>query len=283
MAMKPKLTVAAILLGGVLVGVLAGAFLALSRDLPQIRSLEDFQPEAATRIYSADNVLLTELYVARRHPVALERIPAKLKQAVIITEDRKFYHHSGVDLKGVARALVKNVLAGEFVEGASTITQQLAKTLFLTPRKTLVRKLKEALLAFQLERRYTKDEILALYLNQIYLGSGAYGVEAASQIFFGKPLDRLSLSECALIAAMPRSPSRYSPRVNPALAVKRRNIVLRLLHANGMISDLEYQAAVAEPLQLAPDLPRVARAPYFVEYVKLFFYSWSVKSALSRL
>ena len=174
-----------VLIVGVICGGLAGAFFALTHDLPQIRSLENFKPDAITGIYSADKVLLSELFIEKREPVPLETIPRLLKAALVATEDRKFYKHSGVDLKGIARAIIKDIKAGEFVEGASTITQQLSKTLFLTPRKTLMRKIKEAILAFQLERRYTKDEILGLYLNQVYFGSGAYGVESAAKIFFG--------------------------------------------------------------------------------------------------
>jgi penicillin-binding protein 1A len=200
--------------------------------------------------------------------VPLETIPRDLTAALVATEDRKFYKHSGVDLKGIARAIYKDIKAGEFVEGASTITQQLAKTLFLTPRKTLVRKLKEAILAFQLERRYTKDEILELYLNQVYFGSGAYGVESAAKIFFGKSVKDLTLSECALVAGMPKSPSRYSPLVNPDLAVKRRNTVLRQMRDTGYISDTVYQKAIKEALDKNKRRSDLSKAAYFVEYVK---------------
>ncbi len=205
---RKTIVVLFVLLVGALSGALAGAFIALTHDLPQIRSLESFRPDAVTRIYSADKVLIAELFLEKREPVPLDVIPHYLKAALIATEDRKFYTHSGVDLKGIARAIVKDIWAGEFVEGASTITQQLAKTLFLTPRKTLVRKIKEAILAFQLERRYTKEEILELYLNQVYFGSGAYGVQSAAKIFFGKSVADLTIAESALFAAMPKSPSR---------------------------------------------------------------------------
>ena len=201
--------------GGLLCGVAVGIVTGLTRDLPQIRSLEAFIPSAVTRLYSTDKVILAEFYREKRNPVPLDTIPAHIKNALISTEDRQFYRHSGLDLKAVARAIIKDIWAGEFVEGASTITQQLAKTLFLTPQKTLVRKIKEATLAFQLERRYTKDEILTFYLNQVYFGSGAYGVDSAAEIFFGKPVNELTLAECALIAGMPKSPSRYSPRSTP--------------------------------------------------------------------
>jgi len=252
----------------VVCGSLAGAFLALTQDLPQIRSLENFKPDAVTRIYSADKVLLAELFLEKREPVPLEKIPRLLTAALVATEDRKFYKHSGVDLKGIARAIFKDIKAGEFVEGASTITQQLSKTLFLTPRKTLVRKLKEAILAFQLERRYTKDEILELYLNQVYFGSGAYGVESAAKIFFGKSAQDLTLAECALVAGMPKSPSRYSPLVNPDLALTRRNTVLQQMRDTGIISDADYQQAVKEALHTNGRRSNLSKAPYFVEYIK---------------
>ncbi|MGD2098874.1 MAG: PBP1A family penicillin-binding protein [Desulfobacterales bacterium] len=265
---RHKLFITLFLLVGVISGSLAGAFFALTHDLPQIRALEHFTPDAVTRIYSADNVLLAELFVEKREPVPLKTIPRHLITALVATEDRKFYKHSGVDLKGIARAIIKDIKAGEFVEGASTITQQLAKTLFLTPRKTLVRKLKEAILAFQLERRYTKDEILELYLNQVYFGSGAYGVESAAKIFFGKSVKDLNLSECALVAGMPKSPSRYSPLVDPELAIKRRNTVLRQMRDTGNISDEAYRQAVLTTLDTNNHRSDSSKAAFFVNYVK---------------
>ena len=267
---KNKIIVFIVLLAGVAAGIISGAFFAFTRDLPQIRTLETFRPQAITRIYSADKQLLAELYLEKRDPVPLDSIPAHLKAALIATEDRKFYSHSGLDLKGIARALIKDILAGEFVEGASTITQQLAKTLFLTSRKTIVRKIKEAILAFQLERRYTKDEILELYLNQVYFGSGAYGVKSAAKMFFNKSVQDLSLAECALIAGMPKSPSRYSPLVSKDLALKRRNIVLKQMRATGIISAKDYNQAVAEEIRTGGKNKKLSPAPYFVEYIKKY-------------
>ncbi|MBW2237763.1 MAG: PBP1A family penicillin-binding protein, partial [Deltaproteobacteria bacterium] len=191
-----------------------------------------------------------------------------LTKALVATEDRNFYRHSGIDLKGIFRAIIKDIRAGEFVEGASTITQQLAKTLFLTPRKTLLRKIKEAFLAFQIERRYTKNEIIELYMNQIYFGSGAYGVESAARIFFGKPVKDLGLGECALLASLPKAPSRYSPLVNKDLALKRRNIVLRQMKETGIITETAFNRAKEEPLHLAKQRHNLLKAPYFVNQVK---------------
>jgi len=268
MAKKSYFIIGIFLVAAVFCGVGLGAMFAMVRDLPQIRALEDFSPSAITRIYSADQVLLAELYKKKRDPVPLSKIPKKLQQALLATEDRQFYEHSGVDLKGIVRAIGRDIMAGEFVEGASTLTQQLSKTLFLTPQKTLERKLKEAFLAFQLERRYTKDEILELYLNQVYFGSGAYGVEAAAQKFFGKPVNRLNISECAMIAAMPKAPSVYSPLVNPDLAIQRRNLVLRQMRDVGVISRAQYKAAKNLPFDPVQNRGNTTKAPYFVDYVK---------------
>ncbi len=263
-----KLIFLLILATGVVCGVLVGGFLALIHDLPPIRALESYQPSAITRVNSADGALLAEFFAERRQPVPLAVIPEALRKGLLITEDRNFYHHSGIDFKGIARAIVKDIRAGRFVEGASTITQQLTKTLFLTPKKTLGRKLREAFLALQLERRYTKDEILEMYLNQIYLGSGAYGVEMAARRYFGKSVQDLDLAQCALIAGLPQAPTRYSPLVNPKRALKRRNLVLRQMHRAGLINDRQYQRAVARPLELAPSLGPPRKAPWFVDYVR---------------
>ena len=265
---RKTIVITIVLLAGILAGGLAGAFLAFTHDLPQIRNLESFRPHAVTRVYSADKKLLAELFLEKRDPVPLQSIPPYLTAALIATEDRKFYKHSGVDIKGIARAIIKDIRAGGFVEGASTITQQLAKTLFLTPRKTIVRKIKEAILAFQLERRYTKDEILELYLNQVYFGSGAYGVQSAAEIFFGKSIRDLNLAECALIAGMPKSPSRYSPLVNFDLARKRRNIVLRQMRMMEIISAEEYKLAASSDIQIDDGSKSLNRAPYFVEHIQ---------------
>jgi len=247
---KNSFTITIVLLVGISTGVLIGAFVAFTRDLPQIRTLESFQPQSVTRVYSADKVLLAELYLEKRDPAPLKSIPRYLTEALVATEDRKFYQHSGVDLKGIARAIIKDIQAGEFVEGASTITQQLAKTLFLTTRKSIVRKIKEAILAFQIERRYTKDEILELYLNQVYFGSGAYGVQSAAEIFFGKSLNDLS------------------PLVNKDLARQRRDTVLKQMQLTGLITAGDYQQAIDEEIQVADRNRNQNRAPYFVAHVQ---------------
>ena len=256
------------ILVGLLSGATVGTFFALTRDLPQIQALENFEPSAATRIYSGDQVLLAELFLEKRTPIAIDQIPPHLKAALIAVEDRQFYTHSGIDLKGILRALIKDILARKYVEGASTITQQLAKTLFLTQEKTISRKIKEAILAIQLERRYTKDELLSLYLNQIYFGSGAYGVESAAQLFFGKPASQLDLAQCALMAGLPKAPSRYSPLINPDLAEKRRNLVLSIMRNQDLITNAQHRLASGEPVLSVSRSAPFGSAPYFVQYIK---------------
>ncbi|MDY6986873.1 MAG: PBP1A family penicillin-binding protein [Thermodesulfobacteriota bacterium] len=280
---RRKITYIFLLVGAALVtGVCGGLLFALMHDLPQIQGLDHFKPPAITRIYSADKELLAELFFEKREPVPLDAVPEDLRAGILATEDAKFYDHPGVDLKGIARAVIRNIKAGEYAEGASTITQQLAKTLFLTPRKSIMRKVKEAFLAFQIERRYTKDEILALYLNQIYFGSGAYGVEAAAQLFFGKPVRRLTLAQCALIAGMPKSPSRYSPLVNPSLALKRRSVVLGQMARKGLITKEELEAANSAPLHLAHKEKTSIKAPYFVASVTSLLEKTHGEEALYR-
>jgi len=266
--LKSRWLLLLVLAAGVLAGTAGGVFFAVVHDLPQIQALEDFSPSAITRVYSAEGGLIAELFAEKRDPVAFEQVPPWTVSALVATEDNAFYRHRGLDLKGIARAVVKDILTLDFRQGGSTLTQQLAKTLFLTSEKSLMRKLKEAVLAFQLERRYTKNEVLELYLNQVYFGSGAYGIKSAARIFFNKPVEDLSLAECALIAGMPKAPSRYSPLVNPDLALWRRNIVLGQMKKNGMISDAEYRQATSAPLVPASTTQPVARPDYFIEYLR---------------
>ncbi len=253
---------------GMLCGATAGAFLFLTRDLPQIQSLEDFKPSAVTRVYTSDQVLLAEFFIERRDPVPLSRMPKSLKVALLTTEDRRFYDHSGLAVKGILRAMVQNIRKRRFAQGASTLTQQLAKTLFLTPRKTILRKMREAVLSLQLERRYTKDEILALYLNQIYFGSGAYGVASAARIYFDRQVQDLTIGQCALLAGLPKAPSRYSPLVNPELARKRRKIVLDQMKSTGAIDSAAHRLALQEPIASPPAALGSRKAPGFVNFIE---------------
>ncbi|MGH7392206.1 MAG: penicillin-binding protein 1A, partial [Candidatus Rokuibacteriota bacterium] len=256
-----------------LVGVAGGvavlwAFTILPRSLPPVSALETFQPVLGTKLYDDNDELLTELHVERRIFVPLAQIPQALRDAVIATEDRRFYGHWGIDPIGVARAIVQNYRRGRIVEGGSTITQQLTKVLFLTPDKSLERKLKEAVLALELERRYSKDRILEMYLNQVYFGHGAYGVEAAARTYFGKSVSELNVREAALIAGLPRAPTSYSPFEHPQAAKLRRELVLRRMVDYGSVKDAEAKRLARTDLGLIPPERRRTTGQYFLEYVE---------------
>jgi penicillin-binding protein 1A len=228
------------------------AFTILPRTLPSVTALESFQPLVGTKIYDDNDELITELHVERRIFVPLAHIPQTLRDAVIATEDKRFYYHWGIDPIGIARATVQNYRRGRVVEGGSTITQQLTKLLFLTPDKSLERKLKEAVLALELERRYTKDRILEMYLNQVYFGHGAYGVEAAARTYFGKSVSELNVREAALVAGLPRAPTTYSPFEHGEAAKRRREVVLRRLVEYGALNDAEAKRLARADLGLIP-------------------------------
>ena len=244
------------------------AFAILPRSLPAVSALETFQPIQGTKIYDDNDELLTELHVERRIFVPLARIPKSLKDAIIATEDRRFYSHWGVDPLGIARAVYQNYRRGRIVEGGSTITQQLTKVLFLTPDKSLERKLKEAILALELERRYSKTRILEMYLNQVYFGHGAYGVEAAARTYFGKSVSELTLQESALLAGLPRAPSSYSPFEHPDAARRRREVVLRRMVEFGVLKEVEGARLAKTELGLIPPERRRTTGQYFLEYVE---------------
>lgn len=254
-------------LAGLLAGALGGyAFWSLS-DLPRIESLEEYTPAESSKVYSEDGQIIAEYYLERRTFIPYFRIPEHVKRAFIAIEDTRFYTHHGIDFVRIVGALYHDIRAGGYVQGASTITQQLAKMLFLKPQKSLWRKVKEVALSVQIERRYTKDEIMGLYLNQAYFGTQAYGIVAASQTYFGKSVEELTVPEAALLAALPKSPGAYSPFNRPDKALRRRNIVLQKMRDEGYISEAQYSVAVSSPL---PDKPvrRRYNAPYFVEYLR---------------
>src|SRR5438309_8488561 len=244
------------------------AFTIFPRSLPSVTALETLQPILGTKIYDDNDEPLTELHVERRIFVPLAQIPQSLRDAVIATEDKRFYSHWGIDPIGVARAVVQNYRRGRIVEGGSTITQQLTKVLFLTPDKSLERKLKEAVLALELERRYSKDRILEMYLNQVYFGQGAYGVEAAARTYFGKPVSDLELGEAALLAGLPRAPSAYSPFDHPAAAKRRRDVVLNRMVDAGLLKLADAKRIAASDLGLLPPERRRTSGQYFLDYVQ---------------
>jgi penicillin-binding protein 1A len=252
---------------GIGVGAL-WAFAILPGSLPSISSLESFQPSEGTKVYDDNDELVTEFHVERRIFTPLSQIPKHLKDAVIAVEDARFYSHFGIDVVGIARAVYSNFRHGRIVEGGSTITQQLTKVLFLTPDRSLDRKLKEAVLAVELERRYSKDRILEMYLNQIYFGHGAFGVEAAARTYFGKSVRELSLAESALLAGLPKAPTTYSPFDRAEAAKRRRNLVLGRMAEVGFVSDAEARRASGSLLALLPPERRRTTGQYFLEYVQ---------------
>lgn len=237
-------------------------------EIPDVKGLETYSPKSTTRIYADDGTLFAELFVERRIPIPLSDIPKHVRDAFIAQEDVRFYKHIGIDLRAILRAAYNNLTKGRIVEGASTITQQLARNLFLSPEKTLKRKIEEAILAIQIERTYSKDEILNLYLNLIYLGEGAYGVEAASLSYFGKRTKDLTLPEAATLAAMTKAPSRLSPLRNPEKVLQRRNSVLKKMLDAGFISKKEYEEAIKAPLGVVPRKFFERKTGYFIEYIK---------------
>lgn len=244
------------------------AFAILPRSLPSVTELERFDPSEGSKVYDENDELIAELHVERRIFVPLSQIPKPLRDAVIATEDARFYSHYGVDPTGIARAIYQNFRRGRIVEGGSTITQQLAKVLFLTPDKSLGRKLKEAVLAVELERRYSKDRILELYLNQIYFGHGAFGVEAATRTFFGKGVSEVTLSESALLAGLPKAPATYSPFEHLEAATRRRAIVLGRMVETGVLQPDQAKRAGGADVALVPPERRRNTGQYYLEYVQ---------------
>ena len=244
----------------------------LSSVLPQgAGAIGEIDPIESTKIFSADGYELATIYMdEHREYVPLSRMPEHLRNATIATEDKRFYDHNGVDFRGIGRALVEDVKTRERAQGGSTITQQLVRNVYLTRRKSVGRKIQEALLAVQIERKYSKDDILEKYLNQVFYGSGAYGVQAAARTYFGKKVGELTLAECALLAGLPQRPTGYSPYKSQEAAKKRRNVVLALMAQEGYITQAQKINAQAAPIKLPfrrASGARIRRAPFFVDYV----------------
>jgi len=237
--------------------------------LPSVGVLATYQPKIPLQIYSAEGDLLGEFGEERRAYVKIEDTPEKLKQAIIAAEDERFYEHGGVDYIGVLRAMRANFAAGSARQGASTITMQVARNFFLTTEKTLTRKFNEALLAFKIERKLTKEQILEVYINQIYLGQRAYGFGAAAQVYFGKSLDEANLAEIAMLAGLPKAPSRYNPVANMTRAKQRQHYVLRRMLELAYIDEKEFEIAEEEPVVVAAQSTTYStKAEYFAEMVR---------------
>ena len=267
------LAVLAVFLGSLGAGVLGGAWMMICRDerCPSIASLEAYVPRQTSKVYAADGRFMTELGLERRTLMRLDQIPKHVRDAVVMTEDRRFYSHGGIDYYRIIGSALRNARAGRYAQGFSTITMQLARNVFsdrISREKTLLRKLKEARVARAIEQRYSKDKILELYLNQVYLGNGAYGVETASQRYFGKSVRDVSVAEAAMLAGLLKGPERYNPRRFADRAILRRNTVLEVMRREGVLSDADASLAKAFPLQLAQRTESGDVAPYYLEWVR---------------
>jgi len=248
---------------------LAGAYFYVAGTLPKVESLADYRPPIVTRVHSDDGTVIAEIYDERRILVPVARIPRRLIESFVAAEDAKFFQHRGIDLVSILRAAGKNLLAGGVVQGGSTITQQVTKSLLLSPERSFERKFKEAILAYRIENRLSKEEILSLYLNQIFLGHGAYGVQAAAENYFDKNVDQLTLAESSLLAGLPRAPSRYSPYQSLKLAKDRQKYVLSRMVEEKFISQAEADAAYAAPLSIRPRRRQhMDAAAFFTEQVR---------------
>mgnify|MGYP001610618421 CR=1 FL=1 len=246
-------------------------YLYFASALPQLNSLHEYNPNIITKIYSGDGQVVGEFYIERRIVVPFSKIPPRLIRAFLAAEDAQFYQHKGVDYWSVLRAFYRNITAGKIVQGGSTITQQVAKSFFLTPERNIGRKIKEALLAYRIEKSLSKDDILHLYLNQIYLGNGAYGVQAAAEAYFDKDVGNLNIAEAALLAGLPKAPSKYSPYHYPDVARQRQEYVLRRMIEEGYITKEEEEKALRYTLKLKPkEIRSLWVGPYFTEHVRRY-------------
>jgi len=265
-----KLFILAILLVGF--GFTAFFIYVNSRNLPDVRNLEHWKPNQVSRVFASDNSLLTEFFVQRRQYVSINQIPAHVKNAFVAIEDRTFYKNPGIDIWGILRAAFLNITSGKIIAGGSTISQQLIKNLFLTPERSFRRKVKEMILAIKLNQIYPKEKILEMYLNQIYLGHGAYGVESAAQVYFGKHVWELDVCEAAVLAGLPKAPSRYDPYKNMEGAIQRRNAVLQSMVEEGYIDIYTAKECYKKPIILREkDEDEENIHDYFTEMVRLWF------------
>src|SRR4030043_1574579 len=247
------------------------SFFYFTHDLPSIEALKNYKPSTVTKIFSDEGDVIGEYFNEKREVVSLDRVPSFLIQAFVAGEDARFFHHKGLDYLAILRALFRNIFSGEIVQGGSTITQQVVKSLLLSPEKSYKRKIREAILAYKIEKYLSKEEILHLYLNQIYLGHGAYGVAVAAENYFGKPVEELNLAESALLAGLPQAPSKYSPHQHPEQAKKRQIYILNRMVEEGFISYAESLMALQAPIKIkGKQNPSFEKAPHFVEHVRRY-------------
>jgi penicillin-binding protein 1A len=268
--MVGRLVIGLLLLVSALVGATAGLLLVYSTDLPQVGQLEHYRPSSITELYDDQGRTIGSFALQRRVVASYDDYSEVLRQALISIEDKDFYRHWGINIWRIAGAAYRDIQSGGRVQGASTLTMQLARNLFLSPDRSFHRKIQEALLAVQIERRFTKPQIFTLYANQIYLGHGVYGFEAASQFYFSKPAKRLTLDEAALLAGLPKSPTYYSPITHPDHALKRRNLVINSMLEDGKITAQQAAAARDLPIHLQVAHDPDSLAPYFVEEIRRY-------------
>ena len=265
-----RAAVTALFAAAILGGALLGVFFAFESDLPQVTSLEDYQPNIITQVFSADGSVLGEFAIEKRVVVAFPDIPPVLRNAIVSVEDADFWKHIGINVWRVPGAALANFRSGRYSQGFSTLTMQLSRLLFLTPEKTPERKIKEVILAFQIEKNFTKEEIFTLYCNQVYFGNGNYGVEAESQFLFGRSIKDLSLAEAALLAGLPQNPTRLSPVDFAERALQRRNHVLDRMTEEKYVTPEEAAAAKQLPLGLHVRREPPSIAPHFLEEVRKY-------------
>jgi penicillin-binding protein 1A len=242
----------------------------LLKELPSIAALKDYRPSITTRVYADNGELIDEFFLEDRKVIKYEDIPKIVIQAFVAAEDARFFQHQGFDMQSMSRAFFKNLEAGRIVQGGSTITQQVAKVLYLSPERSYLRKIKEALLAYKIDKYLTKEEIITLYLNHIYLGHGTYGIEAASQAYFGKGARDLTLAEAALLAGLPKAPSSYSPYLHPDRAYQRQAYVLSRMLEDEYITKTQKDEALGTKIRFRSIKPKDKIAPYFIENIRRY-------------
>ena len=250
-------------------GFILGFYFYYSKDLPRLTSVRDYAPKVVTQVFSENGEVLAEFFVEKRYYISIEDLPTVLIEAFIAAEDARFFEHQGLDFFSIMRAMVKNISSMDIVQGGSTITQQVTKSLLLTPEKSYTRKIKEAILAYRIEKSLSKSDILSIYLNEIYLGHRSYGVEAAARTYFDKSASKLTLAESALLAGLPKAPSAYSPIRHLKKAQRRQRYVLQRMVDSGYITREEAREAAETPITITPpENKNIKIAPYFTEYIR---------------
>src|SRR6201981_1972945 len=265
-----RVLIAFLVLVSALVGATAGLLLVYSTDLPQVNELEHYRPSSITELYDSQGHIIGSFALQRRVVASYEDYPQVLRDALISTEDKDFFEHSGINIWRIVGAAYRDIESGGRVQGASTLTMQLARNLFLSPDRSFHRKIQEVLLAIQIERRFTKPQIFTLYANQIFLGHGAYGFEAASEYYFSKPARQLKLEEAALLAGLPKAPQYYSPITHPERAAKRRNLVLNAMLEDAKITAAQAADAKSKPIVLNLQKDPNSLAPHYVEEIRRY-------------